>query len=335
MRGFERDRRALLGLRIAPGFKILVITALSIALMTVDHAGDRLTPVRRVLAVALQPLWLAAELPRDTIDRVSAYLDRGRLIDHNRRLSRQILVLQGRLQKLAALEAENRRIRALLASARSLDQRALIARIVALSPDPYRQSVQLNKGSRAGVFRGQALIDAHGVMGQVTAVTPVSAQAVLISDPSRGVPVEVNRTGLQTIAQGVGQINVLKLPFLANNADIRRGDLLVTSGLGGRYPAGYPVAHIATVAHQAGEEFLDVTATPTAHLNRGREVLLVWNARSAAHAPDQRAMPSPRAADPSPRASDDRRGPDRDTRKTGGVPAHPAAGAPAAQHSGS
>lgn len=281
MRGLADDDKPLLVRRIAPGIKIVALIAISIALMMVDHGQEGLSPVRSTLAVAMQPIQVAAEMPDEAFDYLRHYFNRGALIEQNKALSQQVLLLQGRLQKLASLQAENERIRALLASASSIDQNVLIARILSVSPDPYRQYVKLNKGSSDGVFVGQALIDAHGIMGQVTNVTPLDSRAILISDANHGIPVEINRTGLQTIAKGTGSANALQLPYLANNADVKVGDLLVSSGLGGRYPAGYPVAKVTRVEHRPGEEFLQVKAKPTANLDRGREVLLVWNQNHA------------------------------------------------------
>lgn len=272
----DNDKPRTLVRRVAPGLAIVLIAAVSIGLMMIDDAGKRLAPVRDALSVALQPFEIVAEWPSQATDYLGRYFNRGELIRDNDRLRRQNLLLQGRLQRLAALEAENERIRALLASASALDQNVLIARILSVSPDPYRQYVKLNKGRTDGVFEGQALIDAHGIMGQVTDVRPLSSRAILISDPNTGVPVEINRTGLQTIVQGTGHSEQLTLPFLPNNADVRVGDLLVSSGLGGRYPPDYPVARVSRIRHRPGGEFLDVVAAPTAELDRGREALLVW-----------------------------------------------------------
>ncbi|HET7314248.1 rod shape-determining protein MreC [Salinisphaera sp.] len=293
----DDDTPRFLGRRIAPGLKIVAITIVSIVLMMVDNAHDSLSTVRGVLAVALEPVQMAAEIPGDAADYLKNYFDRDDLVHENEQLSQKLLLLQSRLQKLAALKAENERIRALLASASAIDRNVLIARILSVSPDPYRQYVKLNKGSVDGVFVGQTLIDAHGIMGQVTDVTPLTSRAILISDPNTGIPVQVNRTGLQTIAQGTGHTGALTLPFLPNNADIEVGDLLISSGLGGRYPPNYPVARVTRVVHRPGEEFLDVTAEPTANLNHGREVLLVWNnhgdgAQPASDHPGQSGKPA-------------------------------------------
>ena len=289
---FEDEHNSrVLSRRVAPGLAIVLIAIASIAMMIIDDVGKRLAPVRSALAVVAQPIEMAAEWPGQTLAYLDQYFDRGALLRENERLRQNNLLLQGRLQRLAALEAENERIRALLASGSRLDQNVLIARIMSISPDPYRQYVKLNKGSTDGVFVGQALVDAHGIMGQVTDVTPLGSRAILISDPNNGVPVEVNRTGLQTIAQGTGHAETLTLPFLPNNADIEVGDLLVSSGLGGRYPPDYPVAKVRSVRHRPGGEFLDVAAAPTAELDRGREALLVWS-------PPEPDEPEPETVEP-------------------------------------
>ncbi len=289
MRGLD-DHKSLLGHRrtrgrIAPGLKIVVLIAVSIALIVIDQTHDSLAPVRNTLAVAMAPIQTAAGLPGQALAYLQRFFNRSGLIERNEQLARQVLRLQGRLQRFAALKAENKRIRALLDSANALEQNVRIARILTVSPDPYRQYVKLNKGSAAGVFAGQALIDAHGIMGQIIRVTPVSARAVLISNANASIPVAINLTGLATIAQGTGRVDALSLPFLTRHADIKIGDLLISSGLGGHYPAGYPVATVSRIAYRPGTAFLRVTARPTAHLDRGREVLLVWNRHTAPNHP--------------------------------------------------
>ncbi len=298
MRGLaDDDKPPLLNRRVSPGIKIVAIIIVSITLMMLDDAHDSLAPVRATLAVAMHPLQMVAQMPGDVVNYLDRYFNRGQLIANNDALSQKVLLLRARLQKLAALEAENDRIRALLASSESLEQEVLIAEILSVSPSPYRHYVKLNKGAADGVHEGQALVDANGIMGQVTQVTPLGSHAILITDANHGIPVEINRTGLQTIAQGTGKPDELRLPFLASNADVNTGDLLVSSGLGGRYPAGYPVATVAQVSHEAGNEFLDATATPTAHLNRGREALLVWTPKTRA---PPAAPATPRNGEPSP-----------------------------------
>ena len=168
------------------------------------------------------------------------------------------------------------RLRDLLGSSFKIGDRVLIAELLSVDLDPYRQQVLVNKGTSSGVFVGQPVLDANAVMGQVVRVNPCPRPCCLITDASHGLPVQVNRNGLRTVAQGTGFVNRLELPHLPKNADVQVGDLLVTSGLGGHFPPGYPVARVAEVRQEPGKPFATVIAEPTASLDRSREVLLVW-----------------------------------------------------------
>lgn len=261
------------------GLKSLLLMLLAMALIFADREGDRLLKAREVLATAMAPLfWLASSPVRIGLvaDRLQS---RESLEQENRRLSDNLLLMQSRLQRLEAIEAENQRLRVLLASSQALEERVLIAEIIDINQDPYRHQITLNKGSRDGVYRGQALIDAYGILGQVIEVSAGQSRALLITDPDHGIPVEVNRTGLQTIAVGGGDGQGLRLPFLPTNVDIREGDLLVSSPLGGRFPPGYPVGRIHQLRNTAGAHFLEARAHPSARLNQGRQALLVWAER--------------------------------------------------------
>jgi rod shape-determining protein MreC len=253
-----------------------------------DQHGTSLKPLREYTAWAVSPLVWAAALPHGAVKVGAGVKTRDTLERENLQLHEQQLLLQAKLQKLEALEAENRRIRELLASSKNLQDHVLIAEIIAVSQDPYRHQITLNKGSSDKVYRGQALIDATGVMGQVVEVGPGTSQALLITDPDHGIPVEINRTGLQTIALGLGDGQGLKLPFLPSNADVKVGDLLVSSALGGRFPAGYPVGQIYNVKNMAGEHFMEAVAYPSAKLNQGRQALLVWSEHK-----DMAVLPAP------------------------------------------
>jgi rod shape-determining protein MreC len=275
--------------------KVSLFVLLSLALMFVDQHFSVLRPLRIGLQTLSWPVETLAQIPSSLNHLAHNLASRSAILRQNEALQRENLLLSMRLQKLVALEAENRRIRSLLQSARQLDERMLIAEIVATSPDPYRHYLKLNKGSVDGVFAGQALIDAHGIMGQITEVYPLTSVALLITDPNHGIPVEIARNGLRTIAHGEGG-GGLSLPYLPSNADIKSGDQLVSSGLGGRFPAGYPVGTVTAISHQAGEHFLSISATPAAHMDRGREVLLVWQAVE----PAASSTPATTAATPKP-----------------------------------
>lgn len=272
------------------GARTLFLALCCAALIFYDVRGDSLKQARAWGMVIVSPIvWLAA-LPFKLVSAAEHLDTRETLERENRELKHKQLLLEARLQKFEALQQENRRIRELLASASALEEHVLIAEIIAVSQDPYRHQITLDKGTRDGVYRGQALVDAHGVMGQVVEVGPTSSIALLITDPDHGIPVEVNRTGLQTIAIGRGDGRGLRLPFLPSNADIKVGDRLVSSALGGRFPAGYPVAEVYEVNHVAGEHFMEAFSYPTARLNQGRQALLVW---SESFAPPGAPLPAP------------------------------------------
>jgi len=169
---------------------------------------------------------------------------------------------------------------------------------MSVSANPFRHVLVIDKGTNDGVFSGQAIVDADGVVGQVIEAGVLSSECLLISDPGHDLPVEVNRNGLRTIARGTGEYNRLDLPFLPNNADIEPGDLLVTSGLGGAFPAGYPVAVVESVTRIPQEPFASVSAIPSAALNQVREIMLIWSAEQTLSVPADPAPAETNAAEP-------------------------------------
>jgi rod shape-determining protein MreC len=188
----------------------------------------------------------------------------------------QQTLLMARLQKLSSLKVENIRLRELLKSSKKVNENVLIGELLAVDLEPFTRKITINKGSRENIYLGQPLIDANGVMGQTIHVNPFTSTAMLITDPNHAIPVQVNRNGLRAIAIGNGSPDVLEIPYLPNSADIVEGDLLTSSGLGGRFPPDYPVAIVNYVFKDASKPYAVVTATPTAHLETSREVLLVW-----------------------------------------------------------
>lgn len=317
------------------GLKATLFALLSLALIVADgRSAESLSPIRHWTSWLLTPVVWFAGIPHAISDGLEHLRSRESLLAENDELKARQLRQEARLLRLSALEAENGRIRELLASSSALSDRVLIAEILATSQDPYRHQIVLNKGERDGVYRGQAIVDADGVMGQVVQVNPGSCVALLITDPDHGIPVEVNRTGLQTIALGRGDGQGLSLPYLPGNADVKVGDLLVSSGLGGRFPAGYPVGEIHELHHAGGESFMEAVAYPRAKLRQGRQALLVWSAHAAHDAEAEPAAEVPidlparaaaqsdvrRAAKPAAKAAD----------KTADKPAEKPAAAPAA-----
>ncbi len=250
----------------------------SVALMTVDHRFDYLDPARSVLNVIVYPLQRLATLPVSFSEWFADNLaQREQLVHENRALRNEQTLAQLKLQKMASLERENARLRELLASAKRFsNERVLVAELLSVDLDPYKQQVVINKGARDEIYVGQPLLDARGVMGQITHVFPMSSAAILISDPSHALPVQVNRNGLRVLAVGTGNPDLLTLRHVPTSGDIKVGDIVSTSGLGGRFPADYPVAQITAVERPPGEPFAIVRATPFAQLDRSREVLLLW-----------------------------------------------------------
>lgn len=245
--------------------------------MTLDHRQHHLENFRASLSLLLSPLQYAVDLPVAIGNWASeTMIAREKLITENRQLREQQLRQNIRLQKLESLKTENKRLRALLQSAERDWERVLIAELLAVDSDPFKHQVLVNKGANNGISEGHPLIDAHGVLGQVIHVAPNTSTAMLITDPSHAIPVQVNRNGLRAIAQGIGKFDSLELPHIPNNADIKIGDLLVTSGLGQRFPPGYPVAIISEIEIDPSKSYARVMAKPTGHLERSREVLLVW-----------------------------------------------------------
>ena len=259
------------------GARFLLFSVVSLALMVLDHRDDHLSRLRQAFSVLVYPIQMSVNLPFKTWQWASISLaDRASLLSENAELKAEQLSYNVRLQRMAALEAENTRLRAILDSSARLGVRVLVAQILSVDLAPYRQRFWINRGLGDGVFVGQALLDANGVAGQIVRVEPFTSEAVLISDADHAVPVSVNRNGLRTIVVGTGDSGRLSLPYLTNSADIVPGDLLVSSGLGGVFPSGYPVGWVLDVHRRPGQSFAEVIAEPAAELDRDREVLLVW-----------------------------------------------------------
>ncbi len=267
---------------------------LSILLMVMDHKFHQTEALRSALSVVAYPLQALADLPVNVSKWLSEVTqDRQQLLQNDRALRKENLKLHAQLQIHDSLKAENERLRDLLGSSYKVDSRILVAELSSMDLDPFRQQVVIKKGTHSGVYEGQAVLDAHAVMGQVIHVTPLQSTVLLITDPQHALPVQVLRNGLRTIATGTGLINQLELPYLPNNADIREGDLLVTSGMGKKFPAGYPVAQISRVVREPGKAFATVIAEPEARLDRTQEVLLVWEIDSNTYAPINESEPEP------------------------------------------
>lgn len=292
--------------------RLLVLTVLSVALMVVDARFDALKPLRSQLGQVLTPLYWLAERPVRLWESVGQrFSSRDELIAENEKLKAEALLLQRRLQKLATLTEQNVRLRELLNSAALVDEQVLVGELIGIDPNPFTHRILIDKGEKDGVTLGQPVLDALGLMGQVVEVMPYTARVLLLTDTTHSIPVQVNRNGLRAIAVGTGNPEQLELRHVADTADIKEGDLLVSSGLGQRFPAGYPVATVKEVIHDSGQPFAVVRAVPTARLNRSRYLLLVF---SDQRTPEQRAVDAALAQEAA----------DREAAQSGATPQPPA-----------
>lgn len=284
--------------------RLILLILTSIALMTIDHRQHHLESIRSGLSVVVYPVRYLVDMPSAAAGWVTDRLSgRQALLEENEDLNRRHLILRAQLQKFAALQAENQRLRELFQSSSKVGMRMLIAELLAADMDPFKQQITLNKGSRHGVVPGQPLLDAGGIMGQVIHVGLFTSTALLITDPSHAIPVQVNRNGLRAIAVGTGSLNRLDVPYIPKTTDLRIGDLLVTSGLGGGFPRNYPVAEIVSIVHNPGEPFASVSAEPKANLERSREVLLVWPEKRIEPPVEAASKQAPQDSTATPRAN--------------------------------
>ncbi|MDX5373631.1 MAG: rod shape-determining protein MreC [Pseudomonadaceae bacterium] len=277
---------------------MLVLVVLSAVLMVVDARFEVLQPLRTQLGVITGPAYQVARLPVTLWQALTQqFSSRSELMAENEKLKAEALLMQGRLQKLATLTEQNVRLRELLNSAALVDEKVLVTELIGVDPNPFTHRILIDKGEKDGVFIGQPVLDARGLMGQVVEVMPYSARVLLLTDTNHSIPVQVNRNGLRAIAVGSGNPERLELRHVADTADVKEGDLLVSSGMGQRFPAGYPVATVSEVVHDSGQPFAIVRAVPTAALNRSRYMLLVFTDGRSAEERAAEAAEAQEAAD--------------------------------------
>jgi len=250
---------------------------LSVTLIIVDIRFDQLDPVRRTFSSGIIPVQWLSDLPNKLGEGlVFLFTSRDSLEDELDLMRARMLVLERQSQKFASVTAEINRLRELLNASRLLDEGVVVAELIGASPDPDNQYIHINKGLNQAVYLGQAVLDSHGLMGQVIEVNEFSSRVLLISDSRHAVPVQINRNGMRAIAYGVGALGTLELGNVPDTADVKVGDLLVSSGLGGRFPQGYPVARVTSIEHFPGRPFASVKVSPEAQLNRSRLLLLLF-----------------------------------------------------------
>ena len=259
-------------LRLRAGFLLV----LAVVLMSLDSRGY-LSFLRSLLVTLVYPLHVVATLPVDTGQWLSDQLTtRAQLLEDKSRLEERLLLLQPGLRRMAALEEENRHLRELLATQQHAQDRMLMAELMAVKMQSQAHQITINKGENVGAYIGQPIIDATGIMGQIYNVGAFSSHVRLITDSLHAIPVQVNRNGLRTIAMGTGERGSLLLDTLPIHADVRVGDLLVSSGLGQRFPRGYPVGIVSALKRSKGAPFLHARVRPSAELERSHAVLMVW-----------------------------------------------------------
>jgi rod shape-determining protein MreC len=256
--------------------RLIVYLTIAMIIMVVDHRGGYLESLRLAASRVVEPVYRVAALPAD-VARAGrlAIATQSHLAEENRALREALLLAQVRLNRMSTLVAQNERLKELLDVQNNLGLSVQLARLIDIDLDPFRHRVVLDAGSQQNIHVGQPVLDALGVMGQVVEVLPNTSVAMLITDPTHALPVTIERTGLRTIAYGTGAIDRLQLPNIPISADVKVGDKLVTSGLGGRFPAGFPVGEIRELSNDESGMFAAAIASPAAALDRSGEVLLL------------------------------------------------------------
>lgn len=258
--------------------RLSIVVAFSVILFLADSQLNLFASSRIYLNSLVSPIQYIADAPQKLSRIISDnLLTRQALKDRNQQLEKDNLFLKADRLLLTQLQNENKQLRELLNSQRDFSSKRMITEVMSLRSDPFRHQLLIDKGASSGVYIGQPVINEQGVVGQVSQVGSTTSRVLLIVDASHGIPVRVQRNDIAAIVHGSGAWNKLNLPFVQSNADLKEGDLLVTSGLGGRFPAGYPVATISHFNYRKGALYADVTATPVAQLDRSRYLLLLWN----------------------------------------------------------
>ncbi|MBX3709804.1 MAG: rod shape-determining protein MreC [Gammaproteobacteria bacterium] len=261
-----------------PGLRAILLIFLSVALMVMDKRMEAFALIRAALSLPLAPLQYVVSWPTNFIDNVkSAISTHDDLVNENLSLKAEQLLLRSQLQRLIAIESENNYLKALFQSSKQVKGKTLIAELLAVDFEPFVNQVVLNKGTRDGVFVGQPVLDATGIMGQVVSAGPITSRVLLINDPRSGIAVQNVRNGVRAIATGDSYSGKLRLMYVPNTADITVGDVFLSSGLGDRYPEGYPVGKVISANKDPAHQFAEVYLQPSARLDSSRQVLLIWS----------------------------------------------------------
>ena len=267
------------------GLRLFLSLMLSVALIICDVNYRPFTVIRYYLDSAISPLYYVSNFPLSAFNELNDLSAKHQaLLDENVLLKEQLQMQQSDLVRLDSLKKENDELRTLLGSPLRNDEYKKVAQVLLVDTNPYSYQITLDKGTREGVFIGQPVVDEKGVVGQIFKTAYNTSRAILICDSQHAIPVQVLRNGITMVAVGNGCNNDLLLDFLPNNVDIQVGDVLVTSGLGGRFPKGYPVATVSSVKVDMHDSTPVISATPTADLKRLRYLLLLWNEHNKSQA---------------------------------------------------
>lgn len=258
-------------------FRLFLAVILSASLMLADSRLGAFSNVRYLLNSLVAPIQYAADLPRTMFDGFyERFHSRQHLMETSRSLKREVLRLKSDMILLEQYQEENQRLRKLLGSSFVRDEKKVVTEVMAVDTSPYRHQVVIDKGRIDGVYVGQPVINDKGIVGQVTFVAAHNSRVLLLTDSNSAIPVQVIRNDIRVIASGNGQVDKIQLEHIPTSTDIQEGDLLVTSGLGGVYPEGYPVAHVSSVEHDTQREFAAIEADPVVDFERLRYLLLIW-----------------------------------------------------------
>lgn len=264
------------------GPRVFVFVFLSVLLMVADERLVDFAAVRAKLSVPLTPIYYVINLPTQLLERTKDLLgSRFALVSENRKLKAELLLLRSQLQRLNAIETENRDLKALLHSSKQIKGKALVAGLLAVATEPFINQVILDKGTKENVYEGQAVLDENGLMGQVVQTGKSTSRVLLITDPHSGIAVRNVRNGLRAITMGDSYSGKLRLMYVPKTADIKVGDLFMTSGLGDHFPEGHPVGKVLSFTKDPAKQFATIFLQPIANLNSSRQVLLVWNPKNA------------------------------------------------------
>ncbi|RUO26670.1 rod shape-determining protein MreC [Aliidiomarina minuta] len=257
--------------------RLTLALVLAFLLIFLDNRLGAMQEVRLVLNSLVSPVQYIARMPEQALQGLyGAMRTRSSLHEENRALRDEVLDLQGAMQRYDFLSSENRRLRNLLGSDAQAESLRMVAEVIAVDSDPFSQQVVINKGTLHGAFIGQPVIDDRGIIGQIASIGLTTARIILISDQGHGLPTRSDRSGIRVVAQGVGETERLELMHVPHSTELEVGDLLVTSGLGGLFPEGYPVARITEIIRDESLPFAQVSAEPASNLDRIRMVLLLW-----------------------------------------------------------